>query len=297
MNKASTATRQSLEFQELKPKFWQALYSIYLVHKNDNTTLEERTQILKGAIIPFGYQEDMALQIATAFISLFDSIEGGEKANDNNDASGGDSQDGGEENQDLSLVTSTNASPQINAPTYIDSSNQIEAHLSVLDIKELKTFALQDPDNRAALRLLVAFAIYARANPHPSHWIKYDRATIFFLADLQELKTSEQERLTKYLHEYYNLNMQVIGSNTPLPCFKLKWMAEQPNPFVEDTSNPLVAVGNYSPATISHLMQNTFKAAAADVTLREGTLREGTLREGEEDNLAQNTDKPEKENH
>lgn len=281
MNKASTATRQSLEFQELKPKFWQALYSIYLVHKNDNTTLEERTQILKGAIIPFGYQEDMALQIATAFISLFDSIEGGEekdKESGERDCDGG-AQEGGEEKQDLSLAQSNGTTPQINAPTYIDSSNQIEAHLSVLDIKELKTFALQDPDNRAALRLLVAFAIYARANPHPSHWIKYDRATIFFLADLQDLKTSEQERLTKYLHEYYNLNMQVIGSNTPLPCFKLKWMAEQPNPFVEDTSNPLVAVGNYSPATISHLMQNTFKAA------------------GEDESLAQNTDKPEKENH
>ena len=266
MNKAPANTRQSLEFQELKPKFWQALYSIYLAHKNDNVSLEERTQILKGAVIPFGYSEEMALQIATAFISLFDSIDGGEE----------------KEKQDLSLVTSTSAAPQINAPTYIDSSNQIEAHLSVLDIKELKTFALQDPDNRAALRLLVAFALYARANPHPSHWIKYDRATIFFLADFQDLKTSEQERLTKYLHEYYNLNMQVVGSNTPLPCFKLKWMAEQPNPFVEDTSNPLVAVGNYSPATISHLMQNTFKAAAA---------------EGEEDNLAQDTINPKKEIH
>lgn len=280
MNKASANTRQSLEFQELKPKFWQALYSIYLAHKNDNVSLEERTQILKGAVIPFGYSEEMALQIATAFISLFDSIDGGgeKESGDNSGA-----QEGGEEieKQDLSLVTSTNASPQINAPTYIDSSNQIEAHLSVLDIKELKTFALQDPDNRAALRLLVAFALYARANPHPSHWIKYDRATIFFLADLQELKTSEQERLTKYLHEYYNLNMQVVGSNTPLPCFKLKWMAEQPNPFVEDTSNPLVAVGNYSPATVSHLMQNTFKAVA----------------EGEEDSLAQDTINPEKEIH
>ena len=286
MNKAPANTRQSLEFQELKPKFWQALYSIYLAHKNDNVSLEERAQILKGAVIPFGYSEDMALQIATAFISLFDSIDGGEEkeSGDNTRCDNSGTQEGGEEKekQDLSFVTSTSAAPQINAPTYIDSSNQIEAHLSVLDIKELKTFALQDPDNRAALRLLVAFALYARANPHPSHWIKYDRATIFFLADLQELKTSEQERLTKYLHEYYNLNMRVVGSNTPLPCFKLKWMAEQPNPFVEDTSNPLVAVGNYSPATISHLMQNTFKATAV---------------EGEEDNLAQDTINPKKEIH
>lgn len=273
MNKAPAGTRQSLEFQELKPKFWQALYSIYLAHKNDNVSLEERTQILKGAVVPFGYSEDMALQIATAFISLFDSIEGGESSENESERDEGEGND-----SNVSLAQSSGVAPQINAPTYIDSSNQIEAHLSVLDIKELKTFALQDTDNRAAIRLLVAFAIYARANPHPSHWIKYDRATIFFLAGLQELKTSEQERLTKYLHEYYNLNMQVVGSNTPLPCFKLKWMAEQPNPFVEDTSNPLVAVGNYSPASISHLMQNTFKAA------------------GEEDNLAQDINNLEKEN-
>lgn len=255
MNKALSNIRHSFEFQELKPKFWQTLYSIYLVHNNDNTTLEERTQILKGAIIPFGYQEDIATQIATAFISLYDSINGinnKDKDKGEGDNKGDDSKEGG---------------APINAPTYIDSTNQIEARLSVLDIKELKTFALQDPDNRAALKLLVAFALYARANPHSSHWIKYDRATIFFLAGLQELKTSEQERLTKYLHEYYNLNMQVIGSNTPIPCFKIKWMAEQPDPCAYDTSNPLVDVGNYSPATVSYLMQNTFLAKDTTRTL------------------------------
>ena len=245
MNKAFSNIRHSFEFQELKPKFWQTLYSIYLVHNNDNTTLEERVQILKGAIIPFGYQEDIATQIATAFISLYDSINGikhkdKEEKEDKGDSDGDDDSKKGD--------------------------GPINTRLSVLDIKELKTFALQDPDNRAALKLLVAFAIYARANPHPSHWIKYDRATIFFLADLQELKTSEQERLTKYLHEYYNLNMQVVGSNTPIPCFKIKWMAEQPDPLAYDTSNPLVDVGNYSPVTISHLMQNTFLAQDTPTT-------------------------------
>ena len=245
MNKALVNNCHLFEFQELKPKFWRTLYSIYLIHNNDNTTLEERIQILKGAIIPFGYQEEIATQIATAFISLYDSIKGINNKDEekNKDKYNNDSEEGG-------VLT--------NAPAYIDSSNQIEAHLSVLDIKELKTFALQDPNNRTALKLLVAFAIYARANPHPSHWIKYDRATIFFLAGLQKLKTSEQERLTKYLHEYYNLNMQVVGSNTPIPCFKIKWMAEQINPFAQDTSNPLVDVGNYSPITVSRLMQNTF---------------------------------------
>lgn len=253
MNKAFSNIRHSFEFQELKPKFWQTLYSIYLVHNNDNTTLEERVQILKGAIIPFGYQEDIATQIATAFISLYDSINGikHKDTDEKEDKGDGDGDDNGDDD-------SKKGGEPINAPIYIDSTNQIEARLSVLDIKELKTFALQDPDNRAALKLLVAFAIYARANPHPSHWIKYDRATIFFLADLQELKTSEQERLTKYLHEYYNLNMQVVGSNTPIPCFKIKWMADQPDPLLPDTSNPLVDVGNYSPSTVSHLMEHTF---------------------------------------
>lgn len=215
---------QTIEFQELKPKFWQALYSIYITHHTDKNTPEEQIDILKGAILPFGYNEEMALQIATAFFHTFDSLS----PNDSSE------------------------------PLIINASNQMATHLSLLDIKELKTFAAQEADNRAAFKLLLAFAIYARMNPHPSFWIKYDRPTIFFLAGLQELKSSEQEHLTKYLHEYYNLNMQVVGSKTPIPCFKLKRMADQPNPLCPETSNPLIEVGTYSPATLDHLMSTTF---------------------------------------
>lgn len=231
---------QSIEFQELKPKFWQALYSIYITHHNNNITPEEQIDILKGAILPFGYNDEMALKIATAFFHTFDSL--------------------GPSNP--------------SEPIIINASNQMIAHLSLFDIKELKTFAEQEIDNRPAFKLLLAFVIYARMNPHPSFWIKYDRPTIFFLAGLQELKSSEQEHLTKYLHEYYNLSMQVVGSKTPIPCFKLKWMADQPDPLCPETTNPLIDVGTYSPVTIDHLMSTTF---ATHPTTQNQTKSKGEL--------------------
>ena len=52
--------------------------------------------------------------------------------------------------------------------------------------------------------------------------------------------------------------MQVVGSNSPIPCFKIEWMKTQPSVEEPDTPNPLVAVGTYSPSTIEYLLETTF---------------------------------------
>ena len=113
-------------------------------------------------------------------------------------------------------------------------------------------------------RLLVAFAAYARAYPHSSNWIHYDKKTIMYLAGLEKLRVQEQQSLTNYLHEHYNLNMQVVGSTQPIPCFRFEWQASQPrvSTLVDEDgvvivkedgtpANPLIILGPLTPKTIS----------------------------------------------
>ena len=116
-------------------------------------------------------------------------------------------------------------------------------------------------------RLLVAFATYARAHPHSSNWIHYDKKTIMYLAGLEKLRVQDQQSLTNHLHEHYGLNMQVVGSTQPIPCFRFEWQVAQPpitasvdenGEILEgsDTSNPLIALGALTPTTISNYVKN-----------------------------------------
>lgn len=133
-------------------------------------------------------------------------------------------------------------------PQEVSADDNI-AYLSLMDIKILSECLAEETDINVC-RLLVAFAIYFRAAYHPSGWIKYDRQIIFYLAGLTKLSNMEKESLTKYLHQKYELNMQVVGSTQPIPCFNLAWMSDQP-PVSEETDNPLVQLGDLSPTTIS----------------------------------------------
>jgi len=141
--------------------------------------------------------------------------------------------------------------------------NEEEATLSAEDISLLKEKLLHEPSQEAR-RLLTAFLVYSRANPHPSFWIKYDRKVIMFLASLDKLKVSEQISLTNHLHNLYNLDMRVVGSNQPTPCFRFEWQAtESP---IDDTKNPLVLIGPLNPATIKAFVSRLPYESQEDTT-------------------------------
>ena len=123
-----------------------------------------------------------------------------------------------------------------------------EVFLSLLDIKLLKEKLLHEPSPDIR-RLLVAYCVYARSNPHPSFWIKDDKKVIEFLASVQKFKVPERISLTNRLHTCYNLDMRVVGSNNPIPCFRISWQAEQPP--INTDENPMVFIGPFNPATIS----------------------------------------------
>ena len=73
--------------------------------------------------------------------------------------------------------------------------------------------------------LLVAFTAHALSNYHPSGWIKYDKKAIISLARLGKLSMAEQEKLTQQLHSSFGINMRVVGSAQPIPCYALPWLS------------------------------------------------------------------------
>ena len=96
-----------------------------------------------------------------------------------------------------------------------------------------------------------------RRNFHKSGWVRYDKKLVFYLAGLQDLPVKESEELTQYLHQEYGFDMQVVGSNSPIPCFKMDWLFDQPQP--GSHINAFLEYGDFSPETIVQITCGTAK--------------------------------------
>ena len=209
-----------VEFTELKPRIWQQLHSIYEAHAS--LTSEEVTELLIPPLENAGFSSGDSARIAEAFVRSFDAIA--------------EARELGED--DSSPDYESAASP----------SGKVRLILSLLDVNCLRAMLADEPSYDAR-RLLVAFAAWNRAHPHSSGWIRYDRPSIMCLAGLSGLRPSEQEAITQLLHRSYGLDMQVVGSNSPIPCFRLSWLAEE-EPIGQ--SNPIQDVGPLAPASVSY---------------------------------------------
>ena len=83
------------------------------------------------------------------------------------------------------------------------------------------------------ISLLTAFAAYARTHPHPKKWIRCsekDKQKIYNMAGFaKNMPTKEKLTLTAYMHSMYGMNMRVIGSTKPTPCYLFDW--QEPEEF------------------------------------------------------------------
>ncbi len=183
--------------------------AIYKLYFEEGLTPEERRIKVKNYLLEAGFSDGNAEKIANVLIGTFTA----------------------------------------NVPFIETESDEdkTEAILSLQDIHLLKEKLVHEPDPFIR-RLLISCLVYARVNPHPSFWIKYDRKVITFLAGVDKLKSSEIIILTNKLHNLYNLNMQVVGSTQPITCFQVAWQADQPP--VNSEENPEVLLGPLNPATI-----------------------------------------------
>lgn len=212
-----------IEFTELKPKIWQTLHATYESLSTASSTPAQVLAALAADLPQFGFSEDDSSRIASAFMKSFDSIR---------DALAADAADPSVPDYESA------ASP----------SGKLRLTLSAQDVSCMKAILADEPSYDAR-RLLVAFAAWDRANYHHSGWIRYDRQAIMCLAGLSSLRPRDQEALTQLLHREYGLDMQVVGSNSPIPCFRLSWLEEEP-PIGQ--SNPIQDVGPLSPASVSY---------------------------------------------
>jgi uncharacterized membrane protein len=134
---------------------------------------------------------------------------------------------------------------------------QPKIRITAEDYKKYTELIQTDPEiTLQAKKLLFAFVVYYRYNYHPKGWIKYDKKdkkNIFFLAGAQTLSTSQQEQLTTYLHTHYELNMQVKGSNNPIPCYNLPWLQDQP--LAGSTDNPFLTLGNLTSEDLTKIVE------------------------------------------
>ena len=129
-------------------------------------------------------------------------------------------------------------------------SNQLTLTTYDLSLLKDKLIAAHEHDSQVISLLLSFLAIY-RHTYHPSNKIRYDKKQIFYLAGLSHLKVFDQEKLTQYLHSTYTLEMQVVGSNNPIPCFSFPWLVDQPIPGLKE--NRYVNHGPLLPESIQAL--------------------------------------------
>ena len=209
-----------IEFTELKPRIWQQLHSIYEAHAS--LAPKEVAALLVPPLENAGFSVADSARIADAFVRSFDAIARAKELGEDQD------------------------SPDYESAS--SPSGKVRLALSLLDINCLRAMLADEPSYDAR-RLLVAFAAWDRAYSHPSGWIRYDRPAIMCLAGLSGFRPSEQEGLTQLLHRSYGLDMQVVGSNSPIPCFRLSWLEEE-EPVCQ--SNPIQDIGPLSPASVSY---------------------------------------------
>lgn len=132
--------------------------------------------------------------------------------------------------------------------TLVDETQEA-AQLALIDIERLKKLVATLRLSRDESSLLLTLTLYARKFYHPSGWIKYEKVELQYEAGLTKLKEEEWERVTRALYTNNLFSLQVVGSNSPIPCFKLSFLEE-----VDEKSNPLIDVGIFSPVGIAKIL-------------------------------------------
>lgn len=113
-------------------------------------------------------------------------------------------------------------------PDYADASpNPPRFLLQASEAPEISRRVKGSPSREASLLLLSLLALRS-ANPHPSGWIRYDRRQAFRIAGLAAAKESLKASLCALLAETQGLEMRVVGSASPTPCFRFAWAPSAP---------------------------------------------------------------------
>ena len=139
-----------------------------------------------------------------------------------------------------------------------DKSRDSKAFLTLLDYERFVQYTSLDPDASTDVKaVLLALIVNYRRNYHKSGWIKYDRKNILYLANLIGRPADAQDRIFRHLYTEYGLEMRVVGSNNPTPCYKIAWLFDQPQP--GSHFNPFIEFGALIPKSIHAVASGEIK--------------------------------------
>lgn len=218
----------------------QAVYAVYIAAKDLNKTPEEiKTELITFLQKRYNFSATSAKKVVS---NLYNSFSKGEF-----------------QKSIIDPASSKNSSP---SPDFADSpsssqtvpSESSNIMLTSQDFQKFVELTQADPEITPEIKkLLLSFIIFYRRNFHPSGWIRYDRKNIFYLAGANLYSVSQQEKMTKFLHERYALNMRVVGSNQPTPCYGFSWLQEQPLPGTPN--NPYLTLAPLTPEGLESVIK------------------------------------------
>ena len=222
------------DFLELQTQELQIIYNIYKEIVNSDSfaalqTPEEQNTYLKQQLVEklsssFSFPPTIAEKIATHIISLFPAVTDIEKQ----------------------YIANTDADIQTETtPNIFITLKDYERFMEKIQLSNT-------PPTDQLKSLLFSFMVFYRDNYHPTGWVRYDRKNIFYLAGLSRLSTQKQEKLVNNLHDHFGLDMRVVGSNQPIPCFKINWLYDQDD--VSTPQNPLLSFGPFTPKNLKQII-------------------------------------------
>ena len=179
---------------------------------SDHSEPENDLQYIIDYLMKYGFNLDMAKDLA------YNLIEGFKKKSIDM------STIVDEEQEDLSTIEDT---PLPERGIFL-----AKLHMKIIQ-EALDSLELLPPTKEEFQRisLLTAFAAYARTHPHPKKWIRCsekDKQNIYNLAGFSKnMSTKEKLALTAYMHSLYGMNMRVIGSTNPTPCYLFDWQESE----------------------------------------------------------------------
>lgn len=244
MSTASQKTTKKLntpqkEFLDLQTKELQTIYEAYkeIVSSDEfaqKQTPEDQSAYIKEALTQklsssFSFTQTVAEHIASHVLTLFPQVQ--------------DIETQFIINTDADINTNTSTQPL--TPTIFITLKDYERFMEKIQLSNT-------PPTEQLKSLLFSFMVFYRDNYHPTGWVRYDRKNIFYLAGLSSLSAQKQEKLVNSLHDHFGLDMRVVGSNQPIPCFKINWLYDQDD--VSTPKNPLLSFGPFTPKNLKQII-------------------------------------------
>lgn len=214
-----------MNFMKLQPQEIQWIYDFYQDSVHSGLTPQQITLDMASELTSkFHFSEAVSSRVAAKLVSAFSAPDF------------------------TYLFIETIISSALSSAT--DTGAPLTAlRLSTFEYNAYLSRVKSDPSMTPELAaLLLSFLAFYRYSFHPSGWIRYEKKNVFHLAGLSRIPVQQQEALTRYLHTRHGLDMRVVGSNQPIPCFGLAWVEAQPLPGSDE--NPYITLGSLLPETI-----------------------------------------------